>query len=184
MIHNRCFPLQCTPEWLNSGQGLGFMVLNKVVDKKTLTMIVVGLVSFLGSAIPILIAVSDPVVDEDWHPDITDVYIYTNEGAALCRAVLAVAEGTGVCVRRNTTLQELLDVSYTRTQHFDKQINTGRRVPIIECAGNNGWIKFSTRWLAGVKMRGPPMANLIPCRTLQIARLYSRFQARRTHCRR
>ena len=71
------------------------------------------MVSFLGSAVLILIAVSDPVVDEDWHPNITDACIYTNEGAALCRAVLAVAEGTGVCVRRHTTLQELLDVSHT-----------------------------------------------------------------------
>ena len=60
-----------------------------------------------------MIAVSDPVVDEDWHPNITDACIYTNEGAALCRAVLVVAEGRGVCVRRYTTLQELLGVSHT-----------------------------------------------------------------------
>jgi hypothetical protein len=55
-VHSRVYPLQCTLDRLNNGQGLGFVVLTKVVDKKTLYWILMSLVSLFSTSIPLLVA--------------------------------------------------------------------------------------------------------------------------------
>ena len=52
----------CCRERLNNGQGLGFTIFSKVVDKKTLNMIVFSVGSFYGTVIPLIMAfMPDPV---------------------------------------------------------------------------------------------------------------------------
>ena len=47
-MHSRVYPLQCTLlERLNNKQGLGFAVAGKVIDKRTLNVILISAVSFL-----------------------------------------------------------------------------------------------------------------------------------------
>jgi hypothetical protein len=57
-VHAAC----CCRERLNNGQGLGFTIFSKVVDKKTLNMIVFSVGSFYGTVIPLIMAfMPDPV---------------------------------------------------------------------------------------------------------------------------
>ena len=49
-------------ERLNNGQGLGFTVFQKVIDKKTLNLLVFSVGSFYGTVIPLIMAfMPDPV---------------------------------------------------------------------------------------------------------------------------
>ena len=55
-VHARTYPLQCTLRELNHGQGLGFVLLGKVMDTRTLNLLFFSLVSFFSTAVPILIS--------------------------------------------------------------------------------------------------------------------------------
>jgi hypothetical protein len=55
-VHARAFPLQYTLSSLNNNQGLGYRVLGKVIDKRTLNVIFISAVSFFSTALPLLIA--------------------------------------------------------------------------------------------------------------------------------
>ncbi len=57
-IHQRTFPLITTLRTMNYGQGLGFMVFGKVVDKKTINLILVGMSSLLGTLLPLLVVLT------------------------------------------------------------------------------------------------------------------------------
>ena len=59
-VHERAFPLQYTLRSMNNSQGLGFCVFGKVVDKKTLNVIGISVVSFVSTAVPLLMAVLVP----------------------------------------------------------------------------------------------------------------------------
>ena len=59
-VHDRTYPLLCTLERLNLGQGLGFVVYSKVVDRKTLNFAGLSVTSFLGTAIPLIMATMPP----------------------------------------------------------------------------------------------------------------------------
>ena len=56
-VHDRVFPLQCTLERLNVHQGLGFLVFGRVMDKRTLNMILAAVASFIGGLVPLVAAV-------------------------------------------------------------------------------------------------------------------------------
>lgn len=48
-VHARVYPLQVTLKELNQGQGLGFTIFTKVVDKKTLNLLAISVASFFGT---------------------------------------------------------------------------------------------------------------------------------------
>lgn len=48
-VHARVYPLQVTLNELNHGQGLGFTIFTKVVDKKTLNLLAISIASFFGT---------------------------------------------------------------------------------------------------------------------------------------
>eukprot|EP01051_Picozoa_sp_SAG22_P003363 SAG22_NODE_162_length_16848_cov_16.978267_17_plen_134_part_00 len=56
-VHAQVFPLQCTLERLNIHQGLGFLVFGRVIDKRTLNMILAAVASAVGGLVPLIIAV-------------------------------------------------------------------------------------------------------------------------------
>ena len=82
-------------ERLNNGQGLGFRVFTKVIDKKTLNVIMVTVGSFYSTAIPLIMAfMPDPTVET------ADVQcLGADDFAAFTRAWSA-----GGCIAMNDTI--------------------------------------------------------------------------------
>ena len=52
-IHHRTYPLLYTLNSMNANQGLGFVMFTKVVDKKTLNVIFISLLSFFSTVVPL-----------------------------------------------------------------------------------------------------------------------------------
>ena len=55
-VHRRVWPLQVTLQQINHGQGLGFSVYSKVLDRKTLNLLAFSIISFIATAIPFIMA--------------------------------------------------------------------------------------------------------------------------------
>ena len=53
-VHRRVYPLMDTMRNLNNGQGLGFTVANAVIDKRTINIILLSVISFFSTTIPLL----------------------------------------------------------------------------------------------------------------------------------
>eukprot|EP01046_Picozoa_sp_COSAG06_P021315 COSAG06_NODE_1597_length_8977_cov_17.069836_3_plen_253_part_00 len=111
-VHGRVYPLQVTLNELNHGQGLGFTIFTKVVDKKTLNVLAISIASFFGTVIPLIMA---------FMPDAP--LPVGSEAAAVCIgpadaaraaamlsqvAVSGIEDDASVCLSLNATLEEVL----------------------------------------------------------------------------
>jgi hypothetical protein len=61
-IHRRTDPLLTTLQRLNGGQGLGFVVLGVVLDRKTLNKAAVGVASVFATLVPVVLALQPDVM--------------------------------------------------------------------------------------------------------------------------
>jgi hypothetical protein len=105
-VHNRTYPLQCTLEKLNGGQGLGFCVWTRVIDKKALNMIALSVLSFFGTVIPLVLAtLQDPMGDTR-----ADNACLSVRECAMASSILSdAAWREGDCISRNMTVANLLE---------------------------------------------------------------------------
>ena len=85
---------------MNNGQGLGFTVFSKVIDKKTLNMIVLSVGSFYGTVIPLIMAFQPDTINTS---DETVRCVGAEEYAALGRVWLG-----GGCVPMNATISGVI----------------------------------------------------------------------------
>ena len=92
VIHNRTFPLRTTLKDMHGGQGLGFVILTRVIDRKSLNLIFITMGSFFSTAIPILFALL---------PDPTAVRAAASGGSG----------GTGCNTTLNAAAEDLLRVA-------------------------------------------------------------------------
>jgi hypothetical protein len=108
-VHLCTFPLQCTLKELNNGQGLGFVVFSKVIDKKTLNLIAFSVASFFGTVIPLIMAF---MPDPPSEGTVEGVCLGgAGDAAALARLSRMSADaitGDGDCLPVNATVAELL----------------------------------------------------------------------------
>ena len=74
-VHARGFPLQGTLERVNNKQGLGFTVFGKVVDKRTLNVILISAISFFSTVVPIVITLMP-------NPQQNEIVDFTNVSVA------------------------------------------------------------------------------------------------------
>ncbi len=109
-VHRHTFPLQCTLKELNNGQGLGFVVFSKVIDKKTLNLVAFSVASFFGTVIPLIMAFMPDAPSLEGTAE--DVCLGgTGDAAALARLSRMSADaitGDGDCLLMNATIAELL----------------------------------------------------------------------------
>ena len=64
-VHRRTFPLLTTLRSMNANQGLGFVVYGTVVDRRTLSRAVVAVGGFLGTVVPVVIALQPDIPEDD-----------------------------------------------------------------------------------------------------------------------
>eukprot|EP01052_Picozoa_sp_SAG31_P025968 SAG31_NODE_2316_length_5951_cov_7.632262_7_plen_484_part_00 len=109
--HSLTFPLQCTLERLNGGQGLGFCVFTKVIDKKALNMIVLSVLSFFGTVVPlVLTTLEDPISTGGEH-----ICLSADECAMAGSALAEAAWRHDQCINRNLTVGSILEGMASRS---------------------------------------------------------------------
>jgi len=86
---------------LNKGQGLGFVVAGKVLNKTTLKTIFVAVGSFLGAAVPLILALKPPTIVPG-----TEACALTAQQVAGIKAAMMTASAS--CAPFNVTISEAL----------------------------------------------------------------------------
>lgn len=109
-IHERTYPLQLTLAELNHGQGLGFLIFGHVIDSKSLRNLLIAVLSFYSTAIPLILALLPDPTGADGVPvgsaNATATCEPTPQQVAVVRALFASADSN--CSFANVTVGSML----------------------------------------------------------------------------